>query len=73
MARNRWYDVREEAFLQRRVEQLDLGQQPYGSRQTLYQQLAAEMAQRFGVVRPWQGVQQRVRRLLRQGSEHIVI
>lgn len=69
MAKNRWYDGREETFLRQRVRQLDLGRQPYGSRRDVYRQVAGELAERFGVVRSWQGIQQRVRRLLRHESD----
>ncbi len=63
MAKNRWYEAEEDAFLRRGAQALALTRQPYGRRGAVYQRLALEVARRFKVRRSWQGIQQRIRKL----------
>ena len=64
MPKNRWYGKPEDEFLMRRVRALRPCQRPYGRRSAVYRRIARELARRFGVRRPWRGVQVRICRLL---------
>jgi len=61
VAKNSWYDPRQDAFLRRRAHALRVKEQRYGGRIETYQRLAREFHQRFGIRRSWQGIQQRLR------------
>lgn len=61
MAKNRWYDPTQDAFLRRRAKMLRVQDQRYGRRITSYRRLAREFTRRFGIRRSWQGIQQRLR------------
>jgi len=65
VAKNRWYDPREDAYLRRRAWQLGVARQPYGRRVAVYHRLARELTRRFSVARSWQGIRQRLQRLAR--------
>lgn len=61
MAKNRWYDPSQDAFLRRRAQTLRVKEERYGHRIESYQRLAQEFTHRFGIRRSWQGIQQRLR------------
>jgi len=61
VAKNSWYDPKQDAFLRRRAQALRVKEQRYGCRIETYQRLAREFHRRFGVRRSWQGIQQRLR------------
>ena len=61
MAKNRWYEKKEDAFVKRRARQLNLIRLPYGRRTIAYRKIAGELYREFGIRRTWQAVQQRIR------------
>ena len=64
MAKNRWYNKDEDAYIMRRLQELRLLQVPYGQRLILYQKIAHEVGRRLKIKRSWQGIQQRIRRMV---------
>lgn len=49
----------------REARKQKLSRLPYGRRTQVYRKLADELEERFDVERPWQGIQQRIRLLIR--------
>ncbi len=64
MAKNRWYTQEHDAYLLRKVRQLQVARRPYGSRTAVYQRIAREFQRQFRIRHSWAGIQQRVRKLL---------